>query len=238
MIGAVKTSTAAQASTADTWEFNNDSIGPVNLNTQSGAAINISVVAVPASLPDGCDAPQATEQFVVLPCDQPPSDNKPWYWPDWLPEPPAFACILWFIANILLLIATAIGIGIAACTAEGGMIAIAISLAIVTPISVLLWLFICAWLPNMCEWARWLPRIISAIGIIFGFIVLAVALVISFLVAAGVITGVLSWPCYIGAVIEFAYYGIFAFVIWEILLVLGCTPLPLLEVNDLFSQPD
>jgi hypothetical protein len=159
--------------------------------------------------------------------------TPPW-WPDWLPTPPAWLCIAWFIFNIVLLIVTGILIFVTACFFQWWLLAITIAVAVFTFLSVILNVLFCAWVDNVCPCLRWLPRIIAALGVIFGLIALAVAIVEAIVTSeAGTFP---AWPCFLGAVIEFAYFEFLALVTWEILFFFGCDPFNFRDLTRLIPR--
>lgn len=179
----------------------------------------------------------------IRPCTPPP-----WRPPRWVPTIPDWLCLAWLVFNILLMLAVGVAIGVAACfwgvtpvfiTA----LSIAIAGGIILFFSFIAWVLLCGWKPNVCPFARWLPRIISTIGFIFAGLVLIVAIIelIVLLVASSEVGGagaIASLPCFMGAVIEFAYFSLLAFIIWEILLIVGCQPTPITQMPELPDPPD
>lgn len=184
------------------------------------------------TLPSGCNY-FAETPFTVA---QPDPNTPPPWWPDWLPTPPVWLCLVWFWINIGLLILTAIMIFVAACFFTWWLAVIAVILAVVTLISIVLNIIFCAWYGDVCTVLRWLPRIIATIGLIAGVITLIVAIIQAiFFSEAGTVP---SWPCFLGAVIEFAYYGFLAFVVWEVLFFFGCNPVAFQDIAEMIPQQD
>ncbi len=70
-------------------------------------------------------------------------------------------------------------------------------------------------------------------GLVFGAIVLVWAILEAFVFSeAGTVP---SWPCFLGAVIEFAY---FEFLAWEVLFFVGCNPVNFSDITNLSRQQD
>lgn len=180
------------------------------------------------SVPPDCTYDAETE-FTI-----PTGTVTPPWWPDWLPTPPAWLCIAWFIVNIVLLIVTGVLIFVTACFFQWWLLILTIAVAAFTFVSVILNALFCAWVENVCPCLRWLPRIIAALGIIFGLIVLVVA-IIEAIVTSEVGTFP-AWPCFLGAAIEFAYYGFLAFIVWEILFFFGCDPFDFSDLTRLIPR--
>jgi hypothetical protein len=158
--------------------------------------------------------------------------NRPEWLPEWVPEVPEWLCFIWGIVNILLLLTTAFMIAYTGCLwPVWPLWILTAALAIATAISLAMWVILCAWKPNVCVWARWLPRILALIGLVAGFLALIIGVIGALL---SILVGEVTLPCFIGiivsSVVEFAYYGLLGFAIWELLLIVGCEPLPLIEL--------
>ena len=180
-------------------------------------------VSISVSSP-GCD-PLSVSQTVQTTCDG--GNPRPPWLPDWVPEPPTWLCFLWGLVNILLLVTTAIMIVYNGCLwPVVPLYVLTIALAICTLGSLVLYVLLCAWKPDACPCARWLPRLITFIGMMAGILALVIGIVGAIV---SVLFGEVTLPCFIGVIVssaaEFAYYFFLVWVTWELLLVVDCEPL-------------
>ncbi len=123
-------------------------------------------------------------------------------------------CLLWLIANIILLILTGIAIVIAGCAPNPYSVGVAIALVVVTTISWILFWFICLHLTGDCDLARWTSFLLD---------MLATAMAIIAIIW-GIVTAIfeVSLGCFIGALITFAYYSLIALWFKNVVLIMGC----------------
>jgi len=136
------------------------------------------------------------------------------------PPPPADGnvvfnpCLLWLIANLVLLIGTGILIVVAACAPNPYTIAAAIALAVVTAISWILFFILCVAATSNCTLGRWASFLLD----------LLVSVMAVIAIVWGIVTAIfeVTVGCLIGALITFAYYALMALWFKIAITILGC----------------
>lgn len=87
---------------------------------------------------------------------------------------------------------------------------------------------------NLCPIFRWLPRIIVFIGFLAGVVTLIVAIIEAiFFSEAGTAP---AWPCFLGVIVEFGYFGLVAYIVSEVLLFFGCSPMSYQDIARLIPR--
>ncbi len=204
---ATLTTITSRASSEDSWTISDGSSG--SIQNHLTAVNDVSVTAIIDDLPENCSTPTNMRQFAIETCvDNPPPRT-----------PTCDACCIWFIANIIAIIATIIAVIVAGCVfnwVEPISMTIAISLAIVTLISVILWGIFCL-LRNpvapSCGPLVLLIEILDWAETFSGLITIALA-------SAG------QLPCAIAFAIDWAFIAIIKKILKIFAQLTGCLPPP------------
>jgi len=136
------------------------------------------------------------------------------------PPPPADGnvvfnpCLLWLIANLILLIGTGILIVVAGCAPNPYTIAAAIALAVVTTISWIFFFILCIAATSNCTLGRWASFLLDLLASVM--VVIAIVWGIVTVIFGGAV------GCFIGALITFAYYALMALWFKIAITILGC----------------
>jgi len=190
--------------------------GDLNFSTQGMLSAGTYTATLILSGPTCSDT--LREEFIVstdsCTITQPPNENQGGNNNPPPPVPPQqenqagvdFCCV-WMIINLILLIITLILIIIAFCAPNQITISLAVTVGVLTLISIGVWLFLCShWIllnPNFCALLKELILILAWIGtiIIFALIVALIAYFAGFASGSCLVLGLLADIGYVGSIL-------------------------------------